>query len=141
MDYFSFEKNGRFGRTVAGAVVEIVSYDEPEEGEEQELYYYNFDGSLAFGYFSDFEAFDIHDSFLLDNPLKFGDMIELRDIPTSVFLNLEENQQETYDLFLGKVGLVTQVIEEMQTVLVAFKRDVIEMPIHLIKKLYVREIW
>ena len=138
---YSFEKNGRFGRTKNGKIVEILSYTKPEYSEEQELFYREADNSLSFAYVSEFQEFDIHDSFLLDNPLKFGDVVQLRDIPASIFLNLEQHEQESYDLYLDKVGLVTQVIEDIQTVLVAFKRDVIEMPIYLIEKLYKREIW
>lgn len=138
---YTFEKNGRFGKLINGNIVEIISYTEASYTEEQELYFRNEDGSLSFLYLSDFEEFDIHDSFLLDNPIKFGDMVELKDIPTSIFLNFELHQQETYDLFLGQIGLVTEVIEELQKVFIAFKRDVVEMPIHLIEKLFIREIW
>lgn len=138
---YSFEKNGRFGRTKDGKIVEILSYTKPEYSKEQELFYKETDNSLSFAYVSEFQEFDIHSSFLSDNPLKFGDVVQLRDIPASVFLNLEQHEQESYDLFLDKFGLITKVIEELQTVLVAFTRDVIEIPIHLIEKIYEREIW
>lgn len=139
---YSFEKNGRFAKTLDGKIVEIISYTKAESSnEEQELFYRDSEDSLVYGYLSDFEDFAIHDSILMDNPIKFGDMVELKDIPTSTFLTLEQTMQETYDLFFNKVGLVTQVLEETQIVLVAFIRDVVEIPIHLLKKLYVREIW
>lgn len=139
---YSFEKNGRFGRLIStGEVVEIVSYTEPDENERQELFFKNIDESLLFAYADEFDLFDIHSSFLNDNPLKFGDMVQMKDIPTSEFLNLEEKIQEDYDLYFGKIGLITQVIEEKQEVLIAFKREVISFPIYLIDKIYEREIW
>lgn len=143
MDFYSFEKNGRFGKLKDGRVVEITTYTLPESDEfpeEQELYYYD-KGEIVFSLLPEFEKFDIHSSFLNDNPLEFGDAVMLKDIKASIFLELEEDQQETYDLYINKVGLVTEVIEEYQKVFVAFRREVVEMPIHLVEKVYEREIW
>jgi hypothetical protein len=142
MSLYSFKSNGRFGRLKeTGEVVEIIYYDEPENGEKQELYFKSTEESLEFAYLDDFESFDIHSSYLVDNPLKFGDMVQLKDIPTSEFIQFDIDLQENYDLFLGKIGLITEVLEEQQEVFVAFKRDVVLVPIHLIEKIYEREIW
>lgn len=135
---------GRFGFLKGVGVVEITSYTEPYEEDDkilQELYYVDEKGQMSWAYYNDFTYFAHNDAELLDNPIKFGDMVRLRDVPTSKFLELDTPMQEAYDLYINKVGLVTQIFEETNHYAIAFDREVVLIPMHLVDKLYKREIF
>lgn len=143
-DDYNAEKLGRFGMLKNGDIVEINSYTEPyQEGDEtlQELYFTNEYNQTGWAFYDDFLLFAHNDSILTDNPIKFGDLIQLKDIPTSRFLTLETSIQETYDLYMEKIGVVTQVVEETNSYAVAFDREVVLLPMNLVDKLYKREIF
>ena len=131
---YSFETSGRFGQLHDGEVVEITAYTEPDD-DEQELYFH-YDGRSGFAFLSDFLKFAHNESILGDEPIDFGDLVQLRDIPVSRFLELDTTTQENYDLYLYKFGLVTQVLEDTHQYAVAYQRDVILIDMGLVSKIY-----
>ena len=131
---YSFETSGRFARLKNGDVVEITAYTEPDD-DEQELYFH-YDGGSGFAFLSDFLKFAHNESILGDEPIEFGDLVQLRDIPVSRFLELDTATQENYDLYLRKFGLVTQVLEDSHQYAVAYQQDVILIDMGLVSKIY-----
>lgn len=141
---YAQETHGHFGFLPGTGIVEITSYTETyeEDGNNlQELYFTDEQGQMSWAYYHDFTRFAHNEAELLDNPIKFGDMVRLRDIATSRFLDLDTPMQETYDLYLNKVGLVTQIIEQTNHYAVAFDREVVLIPMYLVDKLYKREMF
>jgi hypothetical protein len=133
------EKLGRFGLLRNGDMVEITGWT---DGEPQEIYFnYVDEEHSAWALFQDFVLFAHTKYDLMDNPIKFGDKVMLRDISITQFFALENEQQENYHLYLGKIGLVTNVIEDECMFSIAFDREVILMPMRFVDKLYGREIW
>lgn len=138
------ETVGHFGFLPGTGIVEITSYTAPYEEDDktfQELYFVDEQGQTGWAYYDDFEYFAHNEAELLDNPIQFGDMVKLRDIPTTRFLQLGTPLQETYDLYIDKTGLVTQIVEETNEYSVAFGREVVLIPMHLVEKLYKREVF
>lgn len=126
---------GRFGILKDGTIVEITSYDEEEEQEIYFDYYLGHGG--AFALFEDFHAFAFHPSFFGDSPLVAGDSILLRDISYSQFQSLSTEEKETYELYFGSGGIVTYVNMFEGFAYVAYKTEVVKMPLAVLDKLYI----
>jgi hypothetical protein len=145
-DFSSYDRDrlGRFGMLYTREIVRITGWTEKSElleDEMQEIYFEYLDkDKSAWANFDEFALFAHSQYDLEDNPIKFGDKVLLEDIKVSTYFQLELDQQENYDLYLGKIGLVTQVLHEEHMCLIAYGRDIISMPIFLIHKLYGREI-
>lgn len=125
---------GRYGILKDGAVVEITWYDVEEEQEIYFDYYLGCGG--AFARFEDFHAFAFHPSFFGDSPLIAGDNVTLRDIYYSQFQWLSTEEKESYELYFGNHGIVTYVNMFEGFAYVAYKTEIIKMPLFVLDKLY-----
>jgi hypothetical protein len=120
-EVYDIKKMGRFGMLKSGEIVEIDSYTIPDgRGDEQELYFTTEDGETGWAFYSDFLYFAHNESVLERNPIGFGDIVVLKDIPVSRFLELDTTMKENYDLYIGKLGIVTQTLFESFQYAVAY---------------------
>lgn len=65
--------------------------------------------------------------------LEFGDKVKLVDIPVSIYFSLGEYQQETYELYHDRMGLITEQKEE-GFYYILFGNEVVKVPIKYVYK-------